>query len=104
MKKAVVALALVAMGFGVVADNAEARRRGGGRDRVIVEQAPTTGVGGIDLTTLMLLGAMGGGGGVSGISSILPFLALGGTQQASETIIIEDRGGRRRSRRRESLR
>lgn len=97
MKKAILALSLVALGFGAVTDDAEARRRGG-RDRVIVEQAPAA-TGGIDLTTLMLLGAMGGGGGVSGISSILPFLALGGTTQASETIIIEERGRRRGGRR-----
>lgn len=57
------------------------RRRGG---TTVIETAPS---GGTDLTTLMLLGALGGGTG--DMTSILPLLALQGSQ--SNTTVVETR-------------
>lgn len=52
----------------------------------VVEQAPA----GVDLNTVLLLGALGGGS-ATGLEAVLPLLALQG--QGTTTVI--ERGGRR---------
>ena len=90
---------LGALALGALASTADAQSRhrhhyrGGGQ--TIIQQAPSSG---IDLNTLMLLGAAGGtgltGGGITGL---LPLLALTQPQATTSTIIEEPR---RRFRRR----
>jgi hypothetical protein len=84
MKKLLAAALLAAFAVTAVAGDAEAQRRGGGRTRVI-QTSPS-----VDLSTLLLLGAMGGGNAFAGGggSLLLPFLL------APQTTVIEERGRR----------
>lgn len=96
-------LAPASAGVTGVSSNVELVRDGRGRSRTRVITTAPAATTGVDLTTLMLLGALGGGGGAAsfGLSdsggglglSLLPLLL--GQQNAGTTTIIEERGRRR---------
>lgn len=87
----VAAAAALSLGAMVAADTAEAgtvgARRGFRGRTTIIQQAPA--FGGIDITTLALLGAVGGN--ATGIGGILPLLALGALQPQQTTVLRSDR-------------
>lgn len=92
MKRFVIAaVAALSLGSMVAADTADAQsRRFRGRTTVITPASP-----GIDVNTLLLLGAMGGGAAGLGTNAALPLALLGAAVAQPQTTVVERRGRRR---------
>ena len=97
MKRLLAVAAIAAFAVTSVTGDAEAQRRGGRSRTQVIQTAPA----GIDLQTLLLLGALGGNGLTGGIGGIgLTALAPMLLQPQASTVIIDGgRGGRRGGRR-----